>query len=180
MVKPNSAMSPPNATPNQTSARGSGRESSLLGRYARRFGLTAAAAEQRLFYECVPVAKRLPVRLHRWLRPNLYGSDLRLVHEAGQASGRQEVMDALDRWHHRATRIQAWEREAFGWRVSGRLLLALARTLFQATELAAAGEVQPATAARAHRDAGLSRAPASVPAARQAEAATSHWIQLNG
>jgi hypothetical protein len=173
-------MRPPDPNRTQASVPDSAPESSFLARYARRFGLVATAAEQRLFYECVPVAKRLPVRLHRWLRPNLYGSDLRLVREAGQAMGRQEVMDALDRWHHRASRIHAWEREAFGWRVSGRLLLALARTLFQATELAAAGEVKPATTALVHRDAGLSRPPASVPAARQSAAASSHWIQRNG
>ena len=173
-------MRPPDPNRSQTSVPDSALESSLLARYARRFGLTATAAEQRLFYECVPVAKRLPVRLHRWLRPNLYGSDLRLVHEAGQAMGRQEVMDALDRWHHRASRIHAWEREAFGWRVSGRLLLALARSLFPATEAAATAGGKPAAFRPRHLEASLNRPASGVVTPPGSGTTASHWIQLQG
>lgn len=173
-------MRPPNPSRSQTCVPESAPESSLLDRYARRFGLAAAAAEQRLFYECVPVGKRLPVRLHRWLRPNLYGSDVRLIHEAGRADSRQEVMDALDRWHHRAARIQAWEREAFGWRVSGRLLLAVARTVFQANEIPRGNEPTSAPAHRPHPDTSRSGPLNGLPEPARHTTAVSHWIQLNG
>ncbi len=173
-------MRPPNPSRSQTSVPESAPESSLLARYARRFGLGAAAAEQRLFYECVPVGKRLPVRLHRWLRPNLYGSDSRLIHEAGRADSRREVMDALDRWHHRAARIQAWEREAFGWRVSGRLLLAVARSVFQANEIPRGNAATSAAAYRPHRDASHSGPLNGLPVPAQQATEASHWIQLNG
>jgi hypothetical protein len=172
-------MRPPNPSRSQTNVPDSAPESSLLARYARRFGLDSAAAEQRLFYECVPVGKRLPVRLHRWLRPNLYGSDSRLIHEAGRADSRQGVMDAIDRWHHRAAQIRAWEREAFGWRISGRLLLAVARSLFQATEMAQ-GEAATSAAARPpHRDVSLSEPLNGLPMPAQQGADACHWIQLN-
>jgi hypothetical protein len=173
-------MRPPNPSRSQTSLPDSTPESSLLARYARRFGLAPAAAEERLFYECVPWGKRFPVRLHRWLRPNLYGSDVRLVHEAGLADSRQEVMDALDRWHHRAARIQAWEREAFGWRVSGRLLLAVARSVFQANEMSPGNAPTSTAAHRPHRDASLSRPLNDLPEPARHTTAVSHWIQLNG
>lgn len=154
-------------------------DSPLLERYARRLNLTPEEARRRLFQECIPPRQRGIVRVHCLVRPRLYASDWRLVHEAGLATNMQGVMNALGRWQHCAPLVRSWGRELLHWRVSGRRLLAVARELF-------AAETAPAVAVAAAR---TTRMPITVPAAlghaREAvrqtfEVGASNWVRLHG
>jgi hypothetical protein len=106
----------------------------LLERYSERLRISPEEARTRLFYECVQSWKRGFVRLHNGLRPGLYRHDWRLVEEAGKATSRQEVLDALDRWNHRSNSVPSYARDRWNWRVSGRRLLAVAMEVFKDTE----------------------------------------------
>lgn len=102
----------------------------LIERYSHRLGVSPEEARRRLFLNCVPPGRRLLVKLCRVVRPRLYQMDLRLIDEAGAAPNVQGVVDALDRWQHRAASVQSVVRDRWHLRVSGRNLIAVAMTLF--------------------------------------------------
>lgn len=112
---------------------------SLTELYAREVRVPPGGAERGLFFACVPPGRRWFVWLHQWLRPRLYASDRRLMHEAGLAQSRQEVRNAIDRWQHRESSTRAWARDLLGLRISSRRLMAISRAVFHAAELEASG-----------------------------------------